>query len=128
MTHEEYLARLESLTDSAGDVAAVLAHAGACGLCRRDERAVHRALARLKPVGKSLAEEVARWSAAAAILVLIVLGFHREARETERPLVATSKARYVIVGDSSGVTAYTPEGVVVGVAEQGRPSEKGIER
>ncbi len=118
MTHEEYLTRIEFFSDSADDVAAVLSHAGACALCCRDERAADKALAGLEPAGKSLAEELARWTAVAAIVVLIVLGFQREARETGRPLVLTS-ARYVIVGDASGVVAYTPEGIVVGVAPPG---------
>src|SRR5258708_34039813 len=77
MTHEEYLAKVETFTDSADDTAAVLAHAGSCALCRKDERAADRALARLEPDKRSLTEEVARWSAAAAGLVLVSLGFQK---------------------------------------------------
>jgi hypothetical protein len=127
MTHEEYLARVETFTDSAGDAAAVLAHAGSCPLCRGDHRAADRALARIEPGGKSLTEEIARWSAAAAILALVVLGIHREA-PAERGGSHRSRptARYVIVGDSSGVVAYTPEGIVVGVAPRGHSFDKEI--
>jgi hypothetical protein len=126
MTHEEYLARVGTFTDSAGDAAAVLAHAGSCALCRRDHRAADRALARLEPGRKSLTEEIARWSAAAAILALVVLGIHREAPERQGSNRSRPAARYVIVGDASGVVAYTPEGIVVGVAPRGRSSEKEI--
>ncbi|GEM_PF-5451716 len=126
MTHEEYLARVETFTDSAGDAAAVLAHAGSCALCRRDERAADRALTQLEPGRRSLTEEVARWSAAAAVLILVILGFHREAREPWRTAPAPAAARYLVVGDASGVVAYTPEGIVVGVAPRGRASEKEV--
>jgi hypothetical protein len=126
MTHEEYLARVETFTDSADDAAAVLAHAGSCALCRRDKRAADRALARLEPDKRSLTEEVARWSAAAAVLVLVILGFHREAREAGRTTPAPKAARYLVVGDASGVVAYTPEGIVVGVAPRARSSEREV--
>jgi len=126
MTHEEYLARVETFTDSAGDAAAVLAHAGSCALCRRDERAADRALARLEPERKSFTEEIARWSAAGAILALVVLGIQREAPERGGSRRSRPPARYVIVGDASGVVAYTPEGIVVGVAPRGLLSEKEI--
>jgi hypothetical protein len=126
MTHEEYQARIATFTDSADDAAAVLAHAGSCALCRRDERAADRALARLEPSRRSRTEEVARWSAAAAILVLVILGFHKEAREPGRTTPAPVVARYLVVGDASGVVAYTPEGIVVGVAPRGRLSEKEV--
>jgi hypothetical protein len=126
MTHEEYLARVETFTDSADDAAAVLAHAGSCALCRRDERATDRALSRLEPDKRSPTEEVARWSAAAAVLVLVVLGFHKQAREPGRTTPAPGAARYLVVGDASGVVAYTPEGIVVGVAPRGRSSEKEV--
>jgi hypothetical protein len=126
MTHEEYLVRVETFTDSADDAAAVLAHAGSCALCRRDERAANRVLARLEPDKRSLTEEVARWSAAAAVLVLVILGFHKAAREPGRTTPAPGAARYLVVGDASGVVAYTPEGVVVGVAPRGRSFEKEV--
>ena len=126
MTHEEYLARLETFTDSTEDAGAVLAHAGSCALCRRDWREADRALARLEPGRRALTEEVARWSAAAAVLVLVVLGFQGPAREPGRTAPPPAVARYLIVGDASGVVAYTPEGIVVGVAPRGRSSEKEI--
>jgi hypothetical protein len=126
MTHEEYLARIERFTDSAGDAAKVLAHAGSCALCRGDERLADRALARLEPGGKSLSEEIARWSTAAAVLALVILGFHRGAREPGRAAPAPAAARYLVVGNASGVVAYTPEGIVVGVAPPGRSSEKEV--
>lgn len=124
MTHEEYLSRIEAFTDSREDVAAVLAHAGSCAACRREERAAEKALARLQPKKRSFTEEIARWSAAAAILALIILGIRKEAREPGGSPRSGPSARYVIVGDASGVVAYTPEGVVVGVAPRGHPSEK----
>jgi hypothetical protein len=126
MTHEEYLARLETFTDSAEDAAAVLAHAGSCALCRKDERAADRALARLEPGTRSLTEEVARWSAAAAVLVLVVLGFQKPAPEPGRTVPPPAPARYLVVGDASGVVAYTPEGIVMGVAPHARSSEKEV--
>ena len=126
MTHEEYLARVETFTDSSDDAAAVLLHAGSCGLCRKDERASNRALARLEPDRRSVTEEVARWSAAAAVLVLVVLGFQKPAREPGRTAPPPAPARYLIVGDASGVVAYTPEGIVMGVAPRARSSEKEV--
>jgi hypothetical protein len=104
----------------------VLLHAGSCALCRRDARAADRALARLEPDGRSPIEEVARWSAAAAVLVLVVLGFQKPAREPARIVPPPAPARYFIVGDASGVVAYTPEGIVVGVAPRTRSSEKEV--
>ena len=124
MTHEEYLARVETFTDSGEDVARVFAHAAACAVCRKQQRAVEKTLARLEPKTKSLIEEVMRWSAAAAILVLV--GFHRETRGPARAAAPTSGASYRIVGDASGVVAYTPDGIVVGLAAPVRPAEKEI--
>ena len=126
MTHEEYLARLETFTDSADDTAAVLSHAGSCALCRKDGRAADRALARLEPDRRSLTEEVARWSAAAAVLILVVLGFQKPAHEPGRTVPPQAPARYLVVGDASGVVAYTPEGIVMGVAPPARSSEKEV--
>jgi hypothetical protein len=126
MTHEEYLSRVETFTDSADDAAAVLAHAGSCDFCRRDERAADRALALLEPGKKSVTEEIARWTAAAAILALVVLGIHREAPERDGSHRSRPAARYLIVGDASGVVAYTPEGIVVGVPPRARSSEKEV--
>jgi hypothetical protein len=125
MNHEEYVSRIESFTDSPEDAAAVLAHAASCAACRRESREAESALARLEPKGASRIEEIARWSAAAAILALVVFGIHKEAREPGGPVRSDPEARYVVVGDASGVVAYTPEGVVVGVALRRRsPGEE----
>lgn len=124
MTHEEYLSRIEDFTDSPEDVAAVLAHARSCTACQQEERAAGKALARLDLGRKSLAEEIARLSAAAAILALVVIGFQKEARAPVGPVRSGTGARYVVVGDASGVVAYTPEGVVVGVVARKSPTEK----
>ena len=126
MTHEEYLARLETFTDSGEDVARVLAHAASCAVCRKQQRAVDKTLARLEPKTKSLIEEVTRWSAAAAILALVIVGFHRESRGPARAAAPRPGASYRIVGDASGVVAYTPDGIVVGLAAPVRPAEKEI--
>jgi hypothetical protein len=116
MNHEEYVSRIESFTDSPEDAASVLAHAASCTACRRESREAERAMARLEPKRASRMEEIARWSAAAAILALVVFGIRKEAREPGGPARFDSEARYVIVGDASGVVAHTPEGVVVGFA------------
>ena len=126
MKHDEYLTRLETLTDSSEDAAAVLLHAGPCALCRKDARAADRALARLEPGRRSVTEEVARWSAAAAVLVLVVLGFQRPVPEPARMISPPKSARYLVVGDARGVVAYTPEGIVMGVAPRARSSEKEV--
>lgn len=105
MTHEEYLARVETFTDSPDDTAEVLTHADSCGTCRRGERAVEKALARVEPKSRSVTEEVARWFAAAAVLVLVVLGFHKQAREAGRTAPPATVARYLVVGDATGVVA-----------------------
>jgi len=126
MTHEEYLTRLETFTDSGEDVTRVLAHTASCAVCRKQQRAVEKTLVRLEPKTKSLIEEVLRWSAAAAILALVIVGFHRESRGPARTAARTSVASYRIVGDASGVVAYTPDGIVVGLAAPARPAEKEI--
>ncbi len=86
---------------------------------------VEQALARLEPKRASRMEEIARWSAAAAILALVVFGIHKEAREPGGPSRSDTEARYVVVGDASGVVAHTPEGVVVGFTS--RASSRGKE-
>lgn len=126
MTHEEFLARVETFTDSPEDIANVLAHAGSCGTCRGEELAVEKALARAEPESRSVIEEVALWSAAAAVLLLVVLGFHRQAPEPGRTTPSSKAVRYLVVGDATGVVAFTPEGVVVGVAPRARPFEKEV--
>lgn len=112
MTHDEYLSRLEGFTDSGEDAGEVLRHAGACAACRKERHLVERALSRLDPGRRSIAEEVLRFGTTAAILTIVVLGVQRmsDVSPSARP------ARYRIVGNASGVVAYTPGGVVIGVA------------
>ena len=126
MTHEEYLERLESFGDSPADVAAVLNHASACTRCRIDERAAESALARLDARRASRVEILARWSVAAAILTIVALGFQKEARRPDGAFSTGMPARYVVVGNASGVVAHTPEGIVVGVAPRSSTARKEI--
>ena len=122
MTHDEYLAGLEDWTDA--DAEAVLAHAAACTACRREARRAETALDALdgRPPGVLA---LRRWAAAAAFLALAGFGLWQDASPRPTPSEA-AHARYRIVGDSSGVVAYTPAGIVVGTAA--RPSEKEIVR
>jgi hypothetical protein len=123
MTHDEYVSRIESFTDSEEDVRSVLAHSASCAICRREDRTAERALASLEGERNSLTEEIARWSAAAAILAVIVAGIRREPSEPVPTASPGHGARYVRIGDASGVVAYTPEGVVIGVS----PRARGVE-
>jgi len=125
MTHDEYLSRLDGFTDSPGDVSEVLLHADSCAICRKESRAAERSLSRLDPGRRSIAEELARFAATAAILAIVVLGMHRLSVRPEEPR-APEAARYRIVGDASGVVAYTPSGIVVGLASNS--AEKGVTR
>lgn len=127
MTHDEYLSRLEEFSDSSDDVEEVLSHTVSCALCRRESRFVERELSRLDPGRRSIAEEVARFGATAAVVVAIVLGIHRLSVRPHVPTVA-EEPRYRIVGDASGVVAYTPAGVVVGLAKPSDSGTKGIMR
>lgn len=123
MNHEEYLSRLESYADA--EASGVLAHASGCALCGRDARQADAALERLErlePRRQSVVEEVARWTAAAAFLAVVAFGLWPQAVSP----APGPTARYRIVGDASGVVAYTPGGIVVGTAA--RPSEKEIAR
>jgi hypothetical protein len=117
MTHEEYLSRLDQLTDT--DASAVLAHTEGCASCRRDARQAEAALERLAPPRRSWPEEIVRWAAVAAILVLVAFGLRPEAA----PPKPGPPARYRIVGDASGVVAYTPAGIVVGTAARSSSKE-----
>jgi len=126
MTHEEYLSRLDGFTDSPGDVKEVLSHAASCAMCRKEIRTVERVLSRLDPVRRSIAEEVLRSGATAAVLAIIVLGMHRLSAGPEEPKAPPQAARYRIVGNASGVVAYTPSGVIVGLASNS--AEKGVAR
>jgi len=122
MTHEEYVSRLESLSDD--DAAAVLAHAENCAQCRRERRAADAELSRLEPKHGSIVEEIARVAAVVAFLVIAIYGLRPPSAGAPAP--AKSSARYRVVGDASGVVAYTPGGIVVGTAR--RPSSKEVVR
>jgi hypothetical protein len=117
MTHDEYLSRRDGFTDSAGDVGEVLRHASSCAACRKDRRLAERALSRLDSGRRSAVEELARFGATAAFLAAVVIGLHWKSVRTEGP-AREPQPRYRIVGDASGVVAYTPGGVVVGVASE----------
>ena len=111
MTHDEYVVRLETFSDE--DAAAVLAHTGSCGVCRRESRLADRDLDRFGPKRRSVAEEIGRWAATAAVLAVAVYGLRPPPAAAPAPLKA---AKYRVVGDASGVVAYTPGGIVVGTA------------
>jgi hypothetical protein len=126
MTHDEYLSRLDGFTDSPKDVNEVLLHADSCAICGKERRRAERLLSRLDPGRRSIAEEIARFAATAAILAIVVLGMHRLSVRPEEPRAPEPVARYRIVGDASGVVAYTPSGIVVGLASNS--AEKGVTR
>ena len=112
MTHEEYVSRLDVLTDV--DSVEVLAHVGGCAACASDARRADAALGRLEPRRRSIPEEIARWATVAALLALMVFGLRSGPAAPALPEKAG--ARYRIVGDASGVVAYTPGGIVMGTA------------
>jgi len=124
MTHDEYLSRLEGFTDSNEDVEAVLRHASACAACRKERHLVERELSRLDPGRRSIAEEVFRFGTTAALLAIVALGVQRMSVRSDEPPSPRPPARYRIVGNASGVVAYTPGGVVIGV----NSVEKGVTR
>lgn len=124
MTHEEYVARLAGFTDSNEDVEAVLLHASSCAACRKERRLVERELSRLDPNRKSISEEVARFAATAAIVAMVVLGMHEISTRTKEAEASQPAPRYRIVGNASGVVAYTPGGIIVGMSS----AEKGVTR
>ncbi len=128
MTHEEYLSRLSTFTDSPEEVQKVLSHANACAQCRKDQRRMEAALSRLEPKQRSLAEQIVRWGLTAAVLVVIVVGLQRPPDRPAKPAAPVRQARYRIVGDSSGVVAYTPSGIVVGTVAQAQSSKAQAER
>ena len=111
MTHEEYASRLDQFSDE--DAAAVLAHAGTCAECRRERRRADGELSRLQPQRGSIVEEIARWAAVAAFVAIAVYGLRPPAGTSAKPA-----ARYRVVGNSSGVVAYTPAGIIVGNASK----------
>jgi hypothetical protein len=112
MNHEEYLARLEAPDDAGSE--AVLAHVASCRLCRREQAFAESALRRLEPGRQSPVAQTAQWVAAAAVILVVALGFLELSRRDEPETKAVAAARYRIVGNSSGVVAYTPSGVVTG--------------
>src|SRR5262249_29798551 len=119
MNHEEYASRLDQLTDE--DAATVLAHAESCTACRRERRRVDGELCRLDTRRGSVAEEIARWAALAAFLVIALYGPRPPAAVS---VAAKPVARYRVVGNASGVVAYTPAGIVVGAAS--RPASREV--
>jgi hypothetical protein len=108
MTHEEYLSQLETLGDSPAEVNAVLAHVASCATCHGEQRFADRRIGRTAS-SRSLIEPLLRWGAVAAIIAVIVLGLRRPMERTPKVEV-----RYRVVGDASGVVAYTPGGIVTG--------------
>ena len=111
MTHDDYMSRLASLSDSPADTRAVLEHVGDCSVCARDQRFVDGRIGALDSSQPGWVEPVARWAAVAAMIALLVLGLRRSS--TSEAAVA-SEVRYRVVGNASGVVAYTPGGIVTG--------------
>lgn len=111
MTHEEYVSRLESMPDA--ESGPVLAHVRSCGRCRAEQRFAETVLSDLLPTRRSPLIVTLECLAAAAV-VLVIVGGMREMGRRDKPEVVRSVARYRVVGDSSGVVAYTPSGVVTG--------------
>jgi hypothetical protein len=118
MTHEEFVSRLEAFGDSPEEVEAVLGHVGACDVCSKEQQSAKRWLAKMESSGRSRYETVLRWTAAAVVAAVVVASIHHPV-ERRPPTVA----RYRLVGDASGVVAYTPEGIVVGTAGPRAPQE-----
>jgi len=112
MTHDEYLENLATFTDSDADVRTVLSHAGSCAVCRSDRRRVERRLASIDGPRRTRAERLARAAAAAAAVVVLVLSFSRGAGNLSAP----PARRTLVVGDASGVVAYTPSAVLIGTS------------
>jgi hypothetical protein len=113
MTHDDYLEKLETFTDGAEDVAAVLAHAESCAACRTDALALERALTRAQGRVAGAAERIVRMAAAAAAIVVLCLALSRGSGNLSP---APERSRTVVVGDASGVVAYTPSAVVIGTS------------
>jgi len=111
MKHEEFLSRLEELSDDSEFVRAVLDHARSCALCRREQRDADGLLSRVEASPRSRPAEVGLWIAAAALLAVVVIGLRKP--ET-KPVEGEPEARYRVVGNVNGVVAYTPEGIVAG--------------
>ncbi|HEX7252196.1 MAG TPA: hypothetical protein VF376_04875 [Thermoanaerobaculia bacterium] len=107
MTHEEYVSKLESLGDSPAEVDAVLSHVVSCAACEREQRFADRQIGGAA-TSRSVVEPLLRWGAVASILGVIVLGL-RHSNENPK-----SQVRYRVVGNASGVVAYTPGGIVTG--------------
>ena len=118
MRHEEYVLRLESFGDSPADVEAVLRHVDVCAICRQEHRFAERKIAKMESRRPGALEPILRWAAAAAILAMLIAALRRP---SDAP--RTDAVRYRIVGDASGVVAYTPGGVVMGTA--GAPARRG---
>jgi hypothetical protein len=119
MTHEEYVSRLDAFSDD--EAGAVLAHAENCAECRGERRAVDGELSRLEPKRGSIVEEIARVAAVVAFLVIAIYGLRPPSAAVSAP--AKSSARYRVVGNASGVVAYTPGGIIVAAAARPAPKE-----
>jgi len=113
MTHDEYLENLETFTDSDADVRNVLSHARSCAVCASDRRSVERLLASIDGRRGTGAERLARSAAAAAAVVVLVLSLSRGAGNLAAP---PPRPRTLVVGDASGVVAYTPSAVLIGTS------------
>ena len=116
MNHDQYVSKLELFTDD--DAAEVLRHVTVCAACRRDARRVERLLASGRPPRGfwSLRFEDLSAVAAVAATVAIVLLHLPAGPGTARPSQPRPTTRYRIVGDASGVVAYTPAGTLTAVS------------
>jgi hypothetical protein len=111
MNHDEYLSRLEMESDEGA--LSILAHVSSCPACRGEQRAAEGALSRLEPGTSPRLEEICRVAAAVAVVAIAALGLRPGL--ASKPAEAPA-ARYRIVGDASGVVAYTPRGTLTAVS------------
>ncbi len=111
MTHDEYLAGLERFGDGPEETQLVLDHVASCATCAREQREIGRRLARDDRGRRSTSEEILRWAAAAVTVAILAIGMRGAPARRAEPT-----ASYRIVGDGSGVVAYTPDGVLTGTA------------
>lgn len=108
MTHEEYVSQLECLGDSPAEANAVLSHVASCAACRKEQRFADRRIGAASS-SESAVELLLRWGAAACIVAVVILGLRHTNETTPK-----TEVRYRIVGNASGVVAYTPGGIVTG--------------
>ena len=119
MTHEEYLSQLETLGDSSEDASVVLSHVSICPSCEREQRFADRKITAAAGSRGDALEPLLRWGTAAAIVAVILIGLRHPIETAPK-----TEVRYRIVGNASGVVAYTPAGMVVGIA--GTPARRGV--